>query len=73
MNHQESSEIKREERLYINEDLTLHNWDLYRKAWLVNHVLCTWASDEKIFVKLLDESVHVVRYLDDHEQRYVSI
>lgn len=57
--------LKGRKGIYVNEDLTIYNLDLYRKARLADHIVSTWSSDGKIFVKLADESIHVVRSPED--------
>ena len=59
------SKLKGKKGFYVNEDLTSFNLVHLRKARMAGHVQHTWASDGKIFVKLEDESIHVVRCPDD--------
>jgi hypothetical protein len=59
------SKLTGKKGIYVNEDLTSYNLDLPRKAGMAGHVLHTWASDGKFFVKLEDESIHVVSCPDD--------
>ena len=59
------SKLKGKKGFYVNEDLTSYNLDLLRKARMAGHVLHTWASDGNFFVKLEDESIHVVSGADD--------
>ena len=51
--------------LFINEDLTAYNLDLYHQARGVPFIAATWSSDGKVFVKLPDESIHIVRCKED--------
>ena len=55
------SKLKGKKRFDINEDLTSFNLDLHRKARLAKHVYHAWATDGKIFVKLHDESIQLLR------------
>ncbi|CAB4034358.1 Hypothetical predicted protein [Paramuricea clavata] len=59
------SKLKGKKGFYVNEDLTSFNLDLLRKARMAGHVQQTCASDDNIFVKLEDDSIHVVRCPDD--------
>ena len=59
------SKLKGKKGFYINEDLTLFSLDLLRKARLAKHVYHAWAADGKIFVKLHDESIQLVRCPED--------
>jgi hypothetical protein len=51
--------------MFVNNDLTKYNLDLIRNACLAEHVASAWSNDGKIFVKLADSSIHVVRSPDD--------
>ena len=51
--------------LFINKDLTAYNLDLYHQARGVPFIAATWSSDGKVFVKLPDESIHIVRCKED--------
>ena len=50
---------------FINEDLTAFNLELYRQARETDHIVTSWVSDGKTFVKQHDETIHVVRCIED--------
>jgi flagellar basal body-associated protein FliL len=51
--------------LFINEDLTAYNLDLYYEARGASFIAATWSSAGKVFVKLPDETTHLVRCKED--------
>lgn len=57
--------LKGKTGIFINEDLTATNLELLRYARQAENISSAWSNDGKIFVKISDESIHVVCCCED--------